>query len=674
MKFSENWLRSFVNPALDSKQLADALTMAGLEVEALEDAGPDSDKVFTLKLTPNRGDCMSVAGIAREVAAITKTNLAGQKTAAIPAETQDQLKVTVAAPEACPLYCGRIVRGIRTLVSTPGWMARRLECSGLRSVNPMVDITNYVMLETGQPLHAFDLARISGAITVRFARSGEGLTLLNGQGAELDPDMLVIADEGRALALAGIMGGADSAVTENTAELFLESAFFSPGVIAGKARRLGFATDSSHRFERGVDFAATREALERATQLIVEICGGKAGPVIEVRGQLPARNPIRLRAERTRRVLGLALDEAQIGELLKRLRFSFAAEQGVFLVTPPSHRFDLMIEEDLIEELARLYGYGNIPTNQPRTEFAMLPNQETVRDLSRVRQILVARDYQEAVTYAFVNSQWEEDFCGNANPVKLKNPIASQMNVMRSSLAGGLIDCLRFNLNHKHSRVRLAEIGCCFERNAEGYSQAEKLGGLCYGEIMAEQWSAPSRDVDFFDVKADIEALFWPMQVEFDASPHPALHPGRSARIRLGDAIAGWVGELHPRWQQKYELPKPAVLFEIEIENLARRRLPAAGEISKFPPVRRDIAVVVDEKLPAQSLLDSLRAGRAPFIAEISLFDLYRGEGLGPGKKSLAFRVLLQDTKRTLTDAEIDTAIAQLVRILEVQYQAKLRV
>lgn len=567
MKFSENWLRTWVNPALDSDGLAHQLTMAGLEVEEMAPAAPAfndvvvaevlevskhpnadrlnvcqvnvgeaqpltivcgapnvavglkvpcarigavlpgdfkikqakvrglesfgmlcsakelgladesqglwllpadapvgqslrdyldlDDTLFTLKLTPNRSDCLGIAGLAREVAAISGAAVQPVTIAPVAATIQDQVPVTVTAGDACPLYCGRVVRGVNAALPTPDWMVRRLERSGVRSINIVVDITNYVLLEQGQPMHAFDLAKLSGGIQVRRAHVGETLALLNGQTVELQPEMLVIADAARPLALAGIMGGAESGVETTTTDLFLECAYFEPDAMAGKARSLGVSTDSSFRFERGVDFAATRAALERATALLLELCGGQAGPVVEARGALPVRKPIALRSSRAKRILGIALEPAQIADLLGRLQFAFTQDGEVFSVTPPSYRFDLEIEVDLIEELARIYGYDNIPAQTPQGAVAMLPLNETQRPLSRVRQLLVARDYQETVSLAFLDAQTERDLCGNTTPVMLQNPIASQLAVMRSSLLGGLIGALRVNLARKQGRVRL---------------------------------------------------------------------------------------------------------------------------------------------------------------------------------------------------------------------------
>jgi phenylalanyl-tRNA synthetase beta chain len=782
MKFSENWLRTWINPALDTEALGHQFTMAGLEVEALEPVAPAfnnvvvaevlevvkhpnadrlnvcqvnvgeaqpltivcgaanvavgiklpcarigallpgdfaikqakvrsiesfgmlcsakelglaaeseglwllpadapvgsdlrdylelNDTLLTLKLTPNRSDCLSIAGLAREVAAITGDTLQTVKIAEVPVTSPDVLPVKIAAAEACPLYCGRIVRDVNAAAATPVWMLRRLERSGLRSINAVVDITNYVLLEQGQPLHAFDLAKLSGGVTVRYARDAEKLKLLNEQEIELQPDLLVIADDQRALALAGIMGGAESGVETASRDVFLESAFFMPDEIAGKGRRFSLATDSSHRFERGVDFAATRTALERATQLLLEICGGNAGAISEVRGKLPARNAILLRVSRVARVLGITLDAAQISALMQRLQFACEPQGADFLVTPPSYRFDITIEVDLIEELARLVGYDNIPALPPVAAMQMLPQSELQRPASRLRQLMVARDYQETVSYAFVDAQGERDLCGNTAPVTLQNPIASQMAVMRSSLLGGLMSALRINLARKQARVRLFEVGSCF---AAGFAQQERMAGLCYGSQFAEQWGQAARNVDFYDVKADVEALFAPLSPGFVAALHPALHPGRSAKIMINNQSIGWIGELHPQWVQQYDLPQAPILFEVEMAALLQASVPRAGELSKFPPVRRDLAVVVDEKVAVQSLLAAMQADNAPYVVELALFDVYRGKGVENGKKSLAFRVLLQDTQKTLTDIEIDKTMLRLVAVLQ-QQGAQLRV
>lgn len=634
-----------------------------------------NDKVFTLNLTPNRADCLGVYGVAREISAITDAVLLPLKMNPVSHEIPDMIAVQIAEPDACPLYYGRIMRGIDLNVDTPLWMRQRLERSGLRSINAVVDITNYVLLETGQPMHAFDLAKLDGAIQVRYAKAGEKIKLLNDTEIVLAPDMLVIADDSKPVALAGIMGGVESSVVSDTTDVFLECAFFKPDIITGKSFTLGFSSDSAHRFERGVDFAATGKVLEYATVLIQSVCGGKTGPAVETKYQLPERCPVTVRIDRVRRVLGVSLTVEQISEYFKRQQFIFSENGGIFCVTPPSYRFDLAIEEDFIEELARIHGYDSIQAQQPKTELSMLAAPEKKHTSSAIKQMLVMRDYQEVINYAFVDEFWEQDLLQNSTPIALKNPIASHMNVMRSSLIGGLISNLQFNLNRKQDRVRLFEMGGCFESDSTGnYRQLDKLAGLGYGNVHPEQWSESARIIDFFDMKADIEVLFHAREVSFQPGSHPAFHPGKSAKIIVEQNVAGWLGELHPRWQKKFDLPRPAILFELTLDSLLSKSLVNAKEMSKYPPVRRDIAVIVDHRIAVQSLLDVLRESKSEIVTEIALFDMYRGESIGENKKSLAFRVLLQDIEKTLTDEDIDTTMSGLLRVLEQKFDAVLRV
>ena len=627
-----------------------------------------NDQSITLKLTPNRSDCLSLYGIAREVAALTNIPLQVVPATTFKVGGKQSVKVGIEATEACPRYIGRVINGVNVRAATPDWMVRRLQRSGLRSISAIVDVTNYVMLELGQPLHAFDLAKLNGGITVRNARAGEKIKLLNEQTVALEPDMLVIADDKAAVALAGIMGGIDSAVTDATTDIFLESAFFAPNAIAGKSRRLGFSSDSSYRFERGVDFAATQVALDRATQLILDICGGEASTLTEVLGRLPARPSVRLRVQRIQRVLGVALSADEVAQILKCLDMDFQRAGDEFSVIPPSYRFDIAIEEDLIEEVARVYGYERIQPLTPIASMSMLPHSEIRRPLAVVRQLMVLRDYQEAVNYAFVGVEVERDLCGNAQPLKLLNPIASQMSVMRSSLLGGLLGTLRSNLARKQQRVRVFEVGACFS-NSE---QHERMAGLCYGSAYAEQWGVATRSVDFYDVKADVEAVFAPAALSFVAASHAASHPGRSAQIWLHGKVVGWIGELHPQWQQQYDIAQTVVWFEFDLAALQLVAVPHAVSVSKFPLVRRDLAVIVAEEVAVQSLLQSMLKEKVPYVIELALFDLYRGKGVDEGKKSLAFRVLLQDTEKTLTDVEIDQSVARLLAVLQL-HGAQLR-
>lgn len=637
------------------------------------------DRLLTLKLTPNRADCLSITGVAREVSALTGTAARYPEIAEVPVGIATRREVVLDAPEACPRYCARVIAGVDARVSTPGWMKRRLERSGIRPISALVDITNYVMLELGQPLHAFDNTKLDGAVHARMAKAGEKILLLNEQTLELQEDVLLIADDKRPLAMGGIMGGEESGITLETSEMFLESAFFAPKAIAGRARRYGFVSDASHRFERGVDFGGTRRALERATQLVIEICGGQAGPLIEALAALPERQPVRLRPARVAKVLGVVFSAERIGELFSRLDLTFARDGDDFIVTPPSYRFDIEIEEDLIEEIVRLHGYDNIPARAPCAALSMLPQTEDARPLSRVRQILVDRGFQEVVNFAFVEEGWEADFSGNTNLIRLANPIASQLSVMRSTLIGGLVANVVTNLKRKQSRVRVFETGRCFFRDAQGgpvagFRQPWKLAGLAYGCALPEQWAAPARNVDFFDVKGDLSMLLSPAVVAFEKGGSPALHPGRTARVLVDGQAIGFVGELHPQWLQKYDLPLAPVVFELDLDAVKLAKLPQYSEVSRQPPAIRDLAIVVDHKLQLQQLIDGLSANRPAIVQGIHLFDVYVGKGVESGKKSLAFRIVMQDTQRTLQDAEVDAAVQQLIAYVQQAFAAQLRV
>ena len=631
------------------------------------------DTLFTLKLTPNRADCLCLAGIAREVGAITRTAVTAPPRAKSAGSGQARRNVRVEDPLACPRFCARVIEGIDAKAPTPAWMKRRLERSGIRPISAVVDVTNYVMLELGQPLHAYDDALLEGDIVVRFPRNGEKLMLLNGQLLELDPSLLLVADEKTPLGLAGIMGGEHSGISDATRTVFLEGAFWNPAVIQGKARRLGFATDAGFRFERGVDFANAPSSVDRAAALIVELCGGNAGPLIDVCGELPRRDAVRVRASRVARLLGVDVAADEIAEIFSRLGFRHERKGDEFTVVPPSYRFDLAIEEDFVEEVARLHGYHNIPARTPLHRQTMLSEHEASRTLATLKRRLVDRDYQEVITFSFVNSEWERRLQIASHPIKLLNPIASDLDVMRSSLLGGLIETLRTNVNRKAERVRIFEAGRCFVREGERYAQPLRIGGLAFGPVESPQWDGGKRQVDFYDVKGDIEALAAPLEMRTEAAEHPALHPGRSAKVSVAGKSAGWLGELHPRLLRAFELAQAPIVFEIDGEALSELGLPAARPVSKLPLVRRDLAVVVDDALPAQAVMDALEAVKPPHVAHIALFDVYRGQGIERGKKSLAILVLIQDTARTLTDAEIDASVAVLLRALENRFKATLR-
>lgn len=631
-----------------------------------------NDKLFTLKLTPNRSDCLSIVGIAREVAALTGATLDLPKFDAVSAQHQDVKKVSVADAEACARYCGRLVKGVNAKAQTPEWMVRRLERSGLRSISAVVDITNYVLLELGQPMHAFDAAKLQGDINVRWASQGETITLLNEQEVKLDKDMLVIADNSGAIAFAGVMGGQSTAVSDTSTDIFLESAFFTPDTIAGKGRRFGISTDSSYRFERGVDYGNTLQALERATALVLEICGGQAGAVTEVNGVLPKRVPTQLRMAKLNSILGITLDESLVAKLFDQLGFIYTKKAGVFEVSPPSYRFDISREEDLIEEIARLHGYDNIPAIAPIADLRMLPDAEGVVTRSVLQDVLVANGYQEVVNYSFVDESWETELLGNTMPIKLKNPIASNMSVMRSGLWGGLLDTLVYNLNRQQDRVRIFEMGASYAEAKEGFQETMRISGLAYGDVIPEQWGEVARSVDFYDVKADVDALTGG-RAEYVAAQHPALHPGQTAQIVVRGRSIGWIGKLHPKWQQHYQLPKGAVLFEMDLAPLQQRSIAKYSEVAKFPPVRRDIAVVVDEAVNVDVLIKTMKKAKVQFVTDIALFDVYRGKGIAEDKKSLAFYVLMQDTQKSLTDAEVDSVMASLLELIKNQHGAELR-
>ncbi len=631
------------------------------------------DQILSLKLTANRGDCLSLLGIAREVAAITGVELRKPETSVVKANLSDRLEITLSAPAACPRYAGRILRGVNAGARTPDFVVRRLERSDIRSISAIVDLTNYVMLELGQPMHAFDLEKLTGNIDVRFARQGEKLQLLNDQVIDLQAEMLLICDGSGPVALAGIMGGAATAVSAKTSDVFLESAFFSPKAVAGKWRQLGFTTDASHRYERGVDYEGTERALERLSQLIVDVCGGRAGVINNVVADLPKRSGVKVRVARAERVLGMQIGTQRVREILTRLDMQPRGSDDVFTVTPPSYRFDISIEEDLIEEIIRIEGYDKLPATLPQATTTMRAIPEHVQDMSRIRNAMVGRDYQEVITYSFVDAAWERDFGANSEPIRLANPIAEQLSVMRSNLLGSLVDILRFNLNRRQTRVRLFEISRVFNRTGQGFDQRRRLGALAYGYARPEQWGSEARPIDFYDLRGDLESLFWPRTIEMVAAQHQALHPGKSAHVLIDGKVIGWVGELHPGLRQRYEIPEAAVAFEIDLDAVAERPIPAYKEFSKYPLVRRDIAVEVADDVPVQTMLSALNDGRSSIVEEITVFDLYRGKGIDSGKKGLAFRVLLQDTQKTLTDAEVDTAVAGLREILEKEYGAKLR-
>jgi phenylalanyl-tRNA synthetase beta chain len=642
---------------------------------ALREALLLDDTAITLKITPNRADCLCVAGIARDVAAATAAPLTLPTVHATPVTFDGVRPVRVEDSAACPRFVARLIDGIDARAPTPDWMKRRLLRSGLRSISAVVDITNYAMLELGQPLHAYDDRLLDGNVVVRFAREGEQLTLLNGQALDLQSDLLLVADERKPLGLAGIMGGEHSGIADDTTRVYLEGAFWNPAVIQGKMRRLGFSSDAGYRFERGVDFDGCVRAVERATQLIIEICGGRAGPLTDALSStdLPRRDPVRVREARIARILGVTIPGDAIADVFARLGLSFSRDNGDFVVTPPSRRFDLAIEEDFIEEVARIHGYDAIPAAPSAHVQQMLPAPEALRSRQALKHTLASLDWQEIVTFGFVSAEVERVLDPSAAPVTVLNPIAAQLDVMRTSLLPGLIGTLQTNVNRKTPRVRVFELGRIFRHSGAGFDQPLRLGGLAYGDALPEQWGDASRPAGFFDVKGDLEALAAPRRLTTAAMAHPALHPGRASAVHLDGHVAGWLGELHPRLVQHFGLPLAPVVFELDAALLLVSKLPSGRAVARVPVVRRDLALVVDNSLPAQTLLDALDAAKPPHVIALSVFDVYRGAGLTDGKKSLAILVLMQDTSRTLTDADIDATEAALLVVAREKFGASLR-
>lgn len=791
MRFSEAWLREFVNPSIDTQKLVHQLTMAGLEVDGTEPAAapfsgvvvaevlevsqhPQADRlrvclvangsgeplqivcgapnvrpgirvplavegahlpggvvirktelrgvassgmlcsakelgiddpatglmelpadalvgvdvreymtlddcVIDVDLTPNRADCLSIEGIAREVALLNDLDWAVPDIASVPVSVPETFPVSVSAPEACPRYLGRLVRGVSRTVQAPIWMRERLRRAGIRPLDAVVDVTNYVLLETGQPLHAFDAVKLEGGIHVRYAAQGEKLSLLNGEEVALDSDVLVIADQRKALALAGIMGGSDSAVGDGTTDIFIECAFFTPGVIMGKARRYGLNTESSHRFERGVDPELQTRAIERASELILSIAGGKAGPIVEATSpsHLPQRASILLRYDRIARLLGMSIDRPKVAEILKRLGMKVENHPQGWTVTPPGFRFDIAIEADLIEELGRIQGYESLPHRHPVMATAMRPVSERILDLDRVKNLLVDRGYQEAITYSFVDEARQVMIEPEISYLALKNPISSDLAVMRTGLWCGLLDAALKNTFRQQNRVRLFESGLRFARRDGGIDQRKSIGGLAIGAVHEEQWGEAARPVDFYDIKADIEGIVKltgrEASLEFAAAAHPALHPGQSAEIRLDGEHLGWVGMLHPRLEKQLSFEQNVFLFELDQDVLLRRDLPVFRGISKFPQVRRDIAVIIDESVMVDRLVECVKEADGSILRQVVVFDVYRGQGVETGRKSVALGLVLQDEAETLTDARVDETMGSILERLSKEFNARLR-
>lgn len=635
------------------------------------------DAIIELGLTPNRSDCLGMRGLALEVAAEFGTEARLPRIEAVAAGQDGRLEIRLTAGSGCPRYCGRILEGLDAQARTPGWMVERLRRAGLRPISALVDVTNYVMLELGQPLHAFDADRIQGGIQVRRAAPGERCALLDGREVELDPAFLVIADDNGALALGGVMGGHGSRITETTRRVFLEAAHFTPDAISGRARKLGMHTDASHRFERGVDPQLPRAAIERATALLLEIAGGSAGPLSEavLPSELPAPSPVHLRCARLTRVLGIEVPVEAVERILGTLGMQVERRADGWSVTPPSWRFDIAIEEDLIEEVARIHGYDEIPTVAPRGEIVIAPVAETRLPLNRLRERLVARDYAEAINFAFVGGAELVKWGLGEGAIALANPLSAELAVMRTSLLPGLVAALVRNQNRQQARVRLFEVGRRYRQGADGLPlETETLALVAGGGARPEQWGERARPVDFFDLKGDIEALLGEAHgARWEAGGPDHLHPGRRAELRRGDEVIGYLGALHPELARKLDLDGEVLAGEFALDALRLRGMPQARELSRFPSVRRDLALVVPEALPYAALERSVLESAGALLRDLRLFDVYRGQGIETGCKSFAIGLIFQDDSRTLGDADVDRLVAAVVQRVAADFGAELR-
>lgn len=640
-----------------------------------------NDVSIEVDLTPNRGDCLSLTGLAREVGALYNVPVTLPSITPVAATIDDKVSVELLAANACPRYFGRVIRGVDLTRATPEWMVERLARSDIRSIDPAVDVTNYVMLELGQPMHAFDLAQIQGGIRVRMAQAAEKITLLDGQEISLNPETLVIADHNRALAIAGVMGGEDSAISvEKTQDLFLESAFFDTIAIAGKARSYGLHTDSSHRFERGVDWQLAGQAIERATELLLAIVGGQAGPVVEAvaKEHLPHVAAITLRAARINQTFSFELADSEIERLLSALGLQLTKQQaGVWSVAVPSHRFDISIEEDLIEEVGRLYGYDNLPVSYPQSRLAPKAILENKASLPVLRRLLVARGYQEAITYSFIDPKVFKLFHPEEPALELANPISTDLSSMRASLLPGLLKAVAYNLNRQQNRVRLFETGLRFVGQLENLKQERMIAGVVTGMRLPEEWEHSKDGVDFYDIKADVEALIGvagdAASYSFEPYAQHGFHPGQCAKVIRDGQLVGFIGALHPQLAAELDIAQPVFMFELLQDVVMQGKLPQFAELSRFPEVRRDLALLVDATTPAQAILDAMRSAAGEFLTQIRLFDVYQGKGVDPNRKSLAVGLTWQHPSRTLTDDEVSSATQNILSLLEERFNATLR-
>ena len=658
-----------------------------LELSATDALGKDfrdylqlDDRLIEIDLTPDRGDCLSVRGVARDISAKNDVSMQAFQIPEVPALSDRTFSIKLSCPQGCPKYMGRVIEGIDVSAKTPQWMVEKLRRSGIRAISPTVDVTNYVLMELGQPMHAFDLDTLQGGINVRMSKQGETLTILDGSEQILDDDTLLITDQSGPVAMGGIMGGLDTGVSESTRSIFLECAFFNPLNIIGRARRYGLVTDAAYRFERGVDPARQREAMERATQLLIDIVGGKPGPITEAveNSQLEKMPTITLRASRIERLIGQPLAAGEVTKILLRLGMEVQQTSAAeWQVVPPSWRFDVRMEADLIEELARVYGYENIKRKHTAME-PRITTRENQADGDRIRQLLVDLDYQEAITYSFVDKDLQQLLNPDYNLIGLANPISSDLAVMRTSLWPGLLTALERNLYRQQPRVRLFEVGMVFVPDDQNdLLQETRLGGVICGALRTEQWGETARrDVDFFDIKGDLEAVLKltdASKAQFGAHPHPALHPGQSAAITLSNEQVGWIGRLHPQIEKALDLPQSALLFEVSLEKVNRKPKAKFREISRFPSIRRDYSLVVNNEVTAQQIISTAKAAAPESLIEVTLFDIYRDSELGSGRKSVALGLILQELSRTLTENEVDEIAGEILASLRQNLGATLR-
>ena len=632
------------------------------------------DEIYTLSLTPNRADCLSMIGVAREVSAFTQLPLKNIKNQLLNENFTLNQKVKIIEKKSCPRYCGIQIKNIDNKATLPVWILQNLERGGITSINPVVDITNYVLLEMGQPLHAFNQTNIHGVISVRKAKKNEVLKLLNEQNIKLKESELIIADEKGPLALAGVMGGESSSINQDSTEIFIESAYFNPIDIAGIARSYGLNTDSSHRFERGVDFENTKNALQRATSLIIEFCGGECSNILDIEDNLPPREPIELRTQKISAIMGVSLKDNDVKSILDKLNLSYIEKKSKFLITPPSFRFDLSIEEDLVEEIIRVYGYDNIPALIPINKAKMLESPNNKKSIHSIKSSLINLGYNEVVSYSFTNKETEEKLHSNKDVIELQNPIASQMNVMRSRIWGSHIETLIYNLNRGQNQVRIFEVAPVYKRNKSNFKETLMLSGLVYGDYIPEQWSNKKREINFFDIKGDIEIISSnTLSINTPNNDIPdAFHPGEVAEL-ISKVPVGWLGQLHPALQQKYELSGKTYLFEIEMESLINLQDLDIKLPTKFSSIRRDISIVVDKDIQVGNIISEVKSKAIDRIIDFYPFDIYQGDGIENNKKSIAFLILMQDTYKTLEDEEVNKIVDQVLEILQNKFKAKLR-